>query len=137
MIFSVFSKFLLDVSHIYKTEDWVRYFKSTINMKYVVDCGLVGRPVNKDDKLPTGGITIEDLQLEGVLLLYPQTEGTGQYIIVLPQIFLHWFNLALNELALPLNVVEPLEGIWNWKKFEDFEAQYESIRVHLFLEIFF
>lgn len=112
----------------YKVEDWWKYFKSTTNVKYVVDCGLVGRPVKKEDILPTGGITFEDLQLEGVLLLYPYTPGN--YIVVLPQILLHLINLGLNELALPLNVVEPLEGIWNWKRFEDFEAQYECIRVN-------
>lgn len=85
--------------------------------------------MRKGHVLPTGGKTIEDYMIEGIVLLKPSTTD-GEYYIVIPLILLSMLNSQ--TVHIPFNVIEPLSSVWDWKKFESFEASFELYKNNLF-----
>ena len=49
-----------------------------------------------------------------------------EYYIVVPMILLHIISATF---PIPINVIEPLEGVWDWKKFESFDAKFDAVKV--------
>jgi hypothetical protein len=45
-----------------------------------------------------------------------------------PLLLLHMLNLVLAH--VPISLIEPLIGVWNWKRFEDFEALFDLVKLY-------
>jgi hypothetical protein len=97
--------------------------------------GKVTQAPSLADSSNVGIITIEDIMKEGVIFL-KNVSGSLQagYYIVIPQIILHMLNCRYN--FIPLNLLEPLEGVWNWKKFENFESKLEAVKSTIMSKVY-
>lgn len=120
-----------DIASAYKTDQWIQKFKSPENLRWALVKSVAGATVRMDSILPSGD-TVEDLMVEGLIFLKPETFGENEesYYLVMPLFLLNVANTKLKPSPIPLpNLIEPLEGVWNWQRFENFVNNFEVIKV--------
>src|SRR4051794_32382711 len=107
----------------YKISEWSEKAGGFANLKKVIAFCVGRKHVQLQTKI--GDVTIvDDVMKEGIIFLQPtRPDGSSFYWIVLPQLTLHLVNTS--TFAYPINFLDPLQEVWNWKKFEDFENAFD------------
>ncbi|KYQ96838.1 hypothetical protein DLAC_04143 [Tieghemostelium lacteum] len=120
-----------EITMMYKIgETWLQICQTKTNIKTIIAMSISGKLVELQTKLPDNELEIEDVQKGGIIFLKKELTSSGYYITY-PLLILE----ILNELYhfTTLNLMEPLSLDWSWKKFEEFEAEFERLKNNSYL----
>jgi len=104
-----------------------KYFGGFEGLKKVISICITKKRVSLETQV-NDNLTIEDIQKNGVIFLQPiGSSDTDTFYVVIPLIILDRLNTAFfiwNEISL----LDPLKGVWNWNRFEEWECVFELIK---------
>lgn len=122
---------LLAIDAHYKVSEWTAKVGGFENLKKLIAV-CVGRKSVQLETMIGAGKTVDAILKEGIIFLQPTCPGANFYWIVLPQLTLHLLNMK--SFAYPINFLDPLEEVWNWKNFEHFENAFDAFKTTILFD---
>ena len=114
----------------YKPLDWEEHCYGYENLQKLLILSMTRATVSLNEKLPKGGVTIEDVMKNGVCFVTP-THSQQAYYIVFPQLLLS----VVSDYILPktaFDVSELFPRYLHWNQLEELEAKFDAFKSNLY-----